>query len=259
MSDLNRWQPESWRIGCCGFAVGKNQYFSLFKAVEIQQTFYQPPEDSTLHRWRAEAPPDFIFTIKSWQLITHDPSSPTYKRLRRLPEQGRLEDCGSFRCTPTVLAAWERSLQCAHILDAEAIVIQCPASFRPTPQNVSRFRQFMEQAVETMLRLRWARVPRIVWEPRGDWDPSLISRLCEEFDLIHGVDPFIAEPVTPPPVYLRLHGMPGYSHQYTDEELNLLSDKLHTWKTGWCFFNNRTMLQDALRLLRIMGEGTDHA
>jgi len=50
--------------------------------VEVQQTFYQIPRIATGKRWREEAPPDFEFTMKAWQLITHEPSSPTYRRLR---------------------------------------------------------------------------------------------------------------------------------------------------------------------------------
>ncbi len=44
--------------------------------------FYEPPRDGTMRRWRAQAPIDFEFTIKAWQLITHDALSPTYRRLR---------------------------------------------------------------------------------------------------------------------------------------------------------------------------------
>jgi uncharacterized protein YecE (DUF72 family) len=51
--------------------------------VEVQQTFYEPPADTTIRRWRARAPAAFEFTLKAWQLITHEPSSPTFRRLKR--------------------------------------------------------------------------------------------------------------------------------------------------------------------------------
>ena len=70
-------------IGCCGWAGSQTQYFSQFHAVEIQSTFYDPPASKVATRWRATAPSDFEFCIKAWQLITHSPSSPTYRRLRR--------------------------------------------------------------------------------------------------------------------------------------------------------------------------------
>jgi len=32
------------KIGCCGFPTSKEKYYKDFKAVEIQKTFYQPPQ-----------------------------------------------------------------------------------------------------------------------------------------------------------------------------------------------------------------------
>ena len=70
------------KVGLCGFTVGMAQYPRYFPVVEIQQTFYQPPEDKTLRCWRANAPPDFEFTLKGWQLITHTSTSSTYMVFR---------------------------------------------------------------------------------------------------------------------------------------------------------------------------------
>lgn len=71
------------RTGSCGFRLTRSEYTQLLSAVETQQTFYQPPQIKTLERWRAEAPAGFEFTVKAWQLITHQSSSPTYRRLKR--------------------------------------------------------------------------------------------------------------------------------------------------------------------------------
>jgi len=68
------------KVGCCGFAKGRRQYFAHLKLVEVQQTFYRPPQPETAARWREEAPPEFEFAVKAWQLVTHSPSSPTYRR-----------------------------------------------------------------------------------------------------------------------------------------------------------------------------------
>ncbi|HIC91498.1 MAG TPA: DUF72 domain-containing protein, partial [Syntrophaceae bacterium] len=70
------------KVGCCGFPKAKGIYYQQFKVVEIQQTFYQIPRVSTVQKWREEAPPDFEFTLKAWQLITHPSQSPTYRRLK---------------------------------------------------------------------------------------------------------------------------------------------------------------------------------
>ncbi|MER3469532.1 MAG: DUF72 domain-containing protein, partial [Thermoflexus sp.] len=55
-------------IGCCGFPKARSVYFRAFRAVEVQQTFYDPPRPETLRRWREEAGPDFVFTLKAWQV-----------------------------------------------------------------------------------------------------------------------------------------------------------------------------------------------
>ena len=112
------------RLGLCGWTVGAAAYFREFRVLEVQQTFYDPPQNATLVRWRRQAPPSFEFTLKAWQLITHDASSPTYRRLRRPLSAEQRRDCGSFRTTPVVLAAWERTLECARLLRATAVLLQ---------------------------------------------------------------------------------------------------------------------------------------
>ncbi len=66
------------KVGCCGFPGGMKKYFSQFRLVEVQQTFYKMPRLKTAQKWRQEAPSDFEFTLKAWQLITHSPTSATY-------------------------------------------------------------------------------------------------------------------------------------------------------------------------------------
>jgi uncharacterized protein YecE (DUF72 family) len=65
------------KVGCCGFPRGRKEYFRQFRLVEVQQTFYKMPDLETAIKWRQEAPTDFEFTLKAWQLITHPPTSPT--------------------------------------------------------------------------------------------------------------------------------------------------------------------------------------
>ena len=80
------------RVGCCGFPVKKETYYKTFSVVEIQQSFYQLPRIETGKRWKEETPRHFEFTMKAWQLITHEPSSPTYRRLRMaIPEKKKID------------------------------------------------------------------------------------------------------------------------------------------------------------------------
>jgi uncharacterized protein YecE (DUF72 family) len=94
-------------IGCCGFPCSREKYFRDFKIIEIQQTFYQPPQISLVKKWRNEAPEDFEFTIKAWQLITHPVSSQTYKKLKeKFGEDDKIYFC-FFNNNKYVFFAWE--------------------------------------------------------------------------------------------------------------------------------------------------------
>lgn len=187
------------KLGMCGFTIAAAAYYRRFRVVEVQQTFYDPPPIATLMRWRAEAPPDFEFTMKAWQVITHFGSSTTYRRLRSsFPDHARAE-AGGFRLNDTVFAAWLTTLECAHLLRATAILFQCPASFRPTTDNVDAMRDFF-------LHVDRPSGVRFLWEPRGEWPDDMVLALCRELRLIHAVDPFIRPTLTPEVIYWRLHG-----------------------------------------------------
>jgi uncharacterized protein YecE (DUF72 family) len=53
------------------------EYVRRFPLVEVQHTFYEPPKESLLAQWREKAPTRFEFTIKAWQVVTHESGSPT--------------------------------------------------------------------------------------------------------------------------------------------------------------------------------------
>ena len=229
-------------LGMCGFTIARATYFRQFRVVEVQQTFYDPPAPTTLERWRAEAPADFEFTMKAWQVITHLGTSPTYRRLvSRFTDEERAE-AGGFRLTPTVLRAWERTLECARILRATVILFQCPAAFRETPENVEAMRAFFG-AIE-----RPAGVV-LTWEPRGAWKDSTVRTLCRDLGLIHAVDPFVRPSLTPELLYWRLHGNKSHSARYSDDELR----ELRRWLSdagdppAYVLFNNIPRVQDIRR------------
>lgn len=159
------------KLGLCGFTIGAAAYYRRFPVVEVQQTFYDPPPPATLLRWRAEAPDDFEFTMKAWQVITHLGTGRTYRRLRSaFPDHARAE-AGGFRLNDTVFAAWLTTLDCVRLLRATAILFQCPASFRATPENIDAMRGFFGY-VERPEGVRF------LWEPRGEWADETVRALA---------------------------------------------------------------------------------
>jgi uncharacterized protein YecE (DUF72 family) len=154
------------KVGLCGFTLAMRDYPRHFPVVEVQQTFYEPPSDAVMQRWLPAMPPEFEFTLKAWQLVTHEGKSPTYRRLKRPLTERERASCGAFRDSAVVRAAFERTLACAKLLRASTVLFQCPASFRPEPENVERLRHFILHVA------RPACPPglRLAWEPREGVD-----------------------------------------------------------------------------------------
>jgi uncharacterized protein YecE (DUF72 family) len=229
------------RVGLCGWTISQSRYLETFPLVEVQQTFYEPPADRLLRRWRAMVPAGFEFTMKAWQVVTHESSSPTYRRMKQPVPTGEV---GSFRTTSAVLDAWRRTLECAALLRATAILLQCPRSFRATEENAERLRTFVRTAPRPDARL--------LWEPRGPWPDALVADLCRELDLVHVVDPMQGETVTPEQTYYRLHGTSGSRHIHTDAELRAMRTRVADRPDPYVLFNNLQRVGDAERFLALV-------
>lgn len=239
------------RIGCCGFPIARDKYYKTFEVVEIQETFYQLPKLGTVLRWRESAPTNFEFTIKAWQLITHEPTSPTYRRLKMKIKEKEIPNYGSFKVTDEVFKAWDQVDEIATSLDARFILFQCPASFKPEKKNMENLTTFFKK----IKRKNYT----FIWEPRGNWEDSDIIKLCSDLDLIHCVDPFKKKPLYGDLRYFRLHGIGGYKYRYTDSNLKRLKDIcieesrfLGKGKLIYAMFNNVTMADDAKRFMKIL-------
>ena len=231
-------------VGLCGWTVSQSSYVRRFPVVEVQHTFYEPPADAVLTRWRRQVPTSFEFTIKAWQLVTHESNSPTYRRLKEpLPDSSRGQ-VGAFRTTYPVLAGWQRTLECARVLQATAVLLQCPRSFRPTAVNVARLRSFLSRVERP--------AGRLLWEPRGEWPTQLLTELSAELNLVHVVDPMHTETVTPEQTYYRLHGTTGSRHVHTDEELHRLRSLIDGRSSPYVMFNNLPRAGDAERFLDLL-------
>ena len=231
-------------MGCCGFPVARQLYYRSFPVVEVQQTFYQPPQVATAARWRMEAPEDFEFIVKAWQLITHRPSSPTYRRLKEPIAADRREAYGNFQLSAEVKSAWARTAEIAKALRARIVLFQCPASFTCSQANVENLRAFMRQVDREGLRF--------AWEPRGGWPAELITELCQELDLIHVVDPFRTESLHGRPAYFRLHGITGAGYRYSHADFAQLAQALDEKGEAYCLFNNIAMYDDARRFMEFL-------
>jgi len=248
------------KVGCCGFAVkgGMKAYYGQFKLVEVQRTFYKLPRLSTVQKWRAEAPPDFEFTVKCWQAITHPPSSPTWRKAGLKVSEEAKDRYGLLKPTEENFEAWEKTAEICKALGARVCVVQCPPSFCFTPENVENARAFFGSVERHGLL--------VAWEPRADWRGHLdvVKRLCDELDLIYVTDVLRYGPaiVRPPVFYTRLHGLAprefDYRYKYTDSDLARLAEILRALERdgveeAYVLFNNIYMAEDARRFAELIG------
>ena len=238
------------RIGLCGFTMAMEDYALHFPVIEVQHTFYAPPRDEVMQRWRAVTAPTLEYTMKVWQLVTHSSSSPTYRRMK--PPLAADAVPGFFRDSAAVAQGWQRSRQCAAVLKATALLFQCPASFGPDRENIERLRRFFERIERPEARL--------LWEPRGGrWvaGRSLALSLCRELDLVHVVDPFVTAPDPEQPVYWRLHGPAGPRSSYSDAQLQQLHGMVGAATAQaprYVMFNNMPRVRDAKRFAELVRE-----
>ncbi len=229
------------QYGVCGFCRSKKEIFENLNLLEVQKTFYKPPREETARKWRKEASPKFVFTVKAWQVITHPESSPTY---RKTTIPGNKEKFGFFQPTKEVFDAFDTTAAIARLLRAEIIVFQTPAAFEPEEKNIKNMKEFFSSLGREFV---------YVWESRGNWTSDTVEKICKSLNLIDAVDPFRRESVTSLQ-YFRLHGSPPgkrmYSYTYTDEDLRNLFSFCND--DTYVLFNNVTMFEDALRFQKLI-------
>jgi len=185
-----------WKIGCAGFHMKIESYLQRFDAVEVQQTFFDPPALRTLARWRQAAPEGFSFVLKAWQLITHPADSPGYPKIQRPWAREKAARYGHFQDGEPVREAWATLRECAEALQAGAILFRTPASFTPSEvnrRNMTRFFSSMERNGR-----------HLVWDPEGVWQDEEVRRICHELGLIPAQDPLLASPEAGEVFYFRM-------------------------------------------------------
>ncbi|MDM0107642.1 DUF72 domain-containing protein [Variovorax sp. J22R24] len=231
-------------LGCAGwnvprafaaaFGEGPSQlarYATRFNSVEIDSSFYRPHRRQTYERWAASTPPDFAFSVKLPQAITHE--------LRLV------------RAMPVFDPFWDQVQGLGTQL--RCLLVQLPPSLSFDAHVTDRF--------AAALRRRYAGPVAI--------EPRHVSWFTQDVDALLASWRFgrvLADPVRhdagaapggwPQTVYLRLHGSPRmYWSRYEDVLLGLLAPRLSAAAVHaehcWCIFDNSAAgesVGDALRL-----------
>lgn len=208
-------------------------YTGRFWTVEVNNTFYQLPDEETLVAWRDTVPAGFIFSVKASRYITHmkklkDPQEPVSNFLDRVDTLGDKLGPILFQLPPHWNFDRERLNSFLAILPAGyryAFEFRDPSWLNP-------------QAYEALSKYEAA---FCIYDFHGRTSPKQVT--CDF-------------------VYIRLHGPYGpYRGQYSTQALAGWAGAISTWarqgKEIYCYFDNDEAgyaVQDAQRL-REMVEG----
>ncbi len=209
-------------------------YQERFHTVEINNSFYQLPQEETLIKWREAVPEGFIFAVKGSRYITHmkklkDPARSLQPLLDRIKVLGEKLGPILFQLPPRWSFNAER---------LEAFLGALPSRHR----YAMEFRDVSwinDGAVEA---LRRHGVAFCIYDFDGYQSPKEVTA---DF------------------IYIRLHGPDGpYQGQYPTQTLAGWAGAISAWqrqgKDVFCYFDNDEAgfaPQDALRLQEMVGNG----
>jgi len=222
--------------------INELEYYSqFFNAVELNSSFYRPPNPAYVSNWARRVPDDFLFTVKLWQKFTH-------------PGMHREATGEEAVISRRDIDIFKRSI--APLVEQGklgALLAQFPPSFRNDGlgrQIISALsRSFGEYRLAIELRHRsWSDDPsiaKLLREGNVAWvqidEPRFRSSIAEEL------------PLTSDVAYFRFHGRNAetwwtgnsetrYQYLYSTEEIEELAARIKkaAARTGllFAFFNN---------------------
>jgi uncharacterized protein YecE (DUF72 family) len=189
-------------------------YAQHFHTVEINNSFYQLPEEKTLKQWRDTVPDGFSFTVKASRYITH---------------QKKLKD--PQRSLPNLL---ERIAVLGDKLGL--ILFQLPPRWHCNTERLGEFLATLPEDYRYAFEFR----------DRSWFVPEVYEQLAAHqaafciYDFAGELSP---KEVTADFVYVRLHGPDeAYQGQYSTQTLSGWAGAFSTWtnqgKEVYCYFNN---------------------
>jgi uncharacterized protein YecE (DUF72 family) len=193
-------------------------YAAHFPLVEVDSTYYAPPNERTASLWAANSPDGFEFNVKAYSLLTGHAAraASLWKDLREgvLPEHRDKERIYARHLEPEALdEAWRRFVSAlAPLRDAgrlSSLLFQYPPWFHPrkdTREELGRLPERLEglPAMVEFRSPRWTATPRDR-ERTFDLLESLeLAYVCVDAPPASGLARVLA--VTHEPAVLRCHG-----------------------------------------------------
>jgi uncharacterized protein YecE (DUF72 family) len=171
-------------------------YSRLFDTVEINNTFYQLPQEKTFDHWREQAPAGFVYAVKANRYLTH---------------QKKLKDAAEPLCN---FLSRVRRLQSR----LGPILYQLPPNWNRNVDRLAGFCRLLPKDLTHVFEFR-----------NRDWLVDETYAVLEEHGAclcIHDMLPRHPRRVTASTVYVRMHGAgERYGGSYS-------RDRLRRW-AGW--------------------------
>jgi uncharacterized protein YecE (DUF72 family) len=222
--------------------INELEYYSqFFNTVEVNSSFYRPPNPGYVYNWARQVPEGFLFTVKLWQKFTHP---KMYEEATGEAAAVSQDDVDLFKKSIEPLARYGK---------LGALLAQFPPSFK----NDGFGQQILEAVIRTFNEYRLAvelrhrswsddeNTARLLRESNVSWvqidEPKFPSSIADEV------------PVTADMAYFRFHGRNAetwwtgdsetrYKYLYPAEEIYKLASKVKAGseKAGLTFalFNN---------------------
>jgi uncharacterized protein YecE (DUF72 family) len=211
-------------------------YANVFDTVELNAPFYRWPKPATVRRWRRDAPPGFIYTVKVNQRITHE------KRLVR---------------TKALVTGYRDEIAPVLAEKMGCFLFQFPPSYHYTAARLGSLVRQLGPGGRDVVEFRH----------RSWWRESVYRALRERGIAFCAVSaPRLPEhfPSGQRLLYVRFSGRTRwYRHDYSRDELNAWAQRIVASgaEEVWVYFNNDReghAIKNALVLRRMLRAMTAH-
>jgi uncharacterized protein YecE (DUF72 family) len=210
-----------------------NYYSRQFTTVEINNSFYRLPQETTFSNWRESVSLDFSFSVKTSRFITH---------IKRLKDSQ--EPMNTF------------ILRASHLKNKLGpILYQLPSNFHRDDARLESFFEILDHKHQHVVEFRHV-----------SWMDEEIYGLLRKYNVAFCIFdmPGFTSPltITADFAYLRFHGRSNlYSSLYSDNELADWANKIRSFSSNlnqvFVYFNNDSAgfaVENALKLRKLLEE-----
>ncbi|HYC60340.1 MAG TPA: DUF72 domain-containing protein [Thermoanaerobaculia bacterium] len=209
-------------------------YLRDFDTVELNNTFYQLPNESTFDNWRDSTPRDFLYAVKGSRFITHMIKLKDAQRglMNFLPRARRLES----KLGPVL---WQR-----------------PPGWKVNTERLEEFLSILPRDIRYTFELR-----------NETWMNDQVYEILRKYDAAFCIYELAGYQspveVTADWTYVRLHGPTHFKYQgsYSDAQLAEWASRIKGWsrkmKAIYVYFDNDDSayaVDNAITLKRMLGK-----